>query len=92
MFNGTNWLVHRAGLVENQDDIRGDIHFHLVDDLASGGIGFKCDFISVIINLICFFVDHHTAAGAAAGAAFLSVRRCSRHEQGAEKRQAQQQG
>ena len=79
-------IVHRARLVDNKNNISGDIRFLLRNDLRAGGEGFQRDGIGTVSVGCRRLADLHATVG-------LIVRIGSRagHDQRAEKRQAQKQ-
>ena len=79
-------VFHRAGLVDNKNNISGDIRFLLRNDLRADGEGFQHDGVGTVSVGCRRLADLHATVG-------LIVRIGSRagHDQRAEKRQAQKQ-
>ena len=61
-------ILHRAGLVQDQNDVRGDVAGDGTDDLAAGGVGLQRDVIGTGILVINGgLVDCHAVIAAGIG-------------------------
>lgn len=79
-------LFHRAGLVDNKNNISGDIRFLLRNDLRAGGESLQRDGVGAIFVGCRRLADLHATVGL-----IVRIGSCAGHVQRAEKRQAQKQ-
>ena len=79
-------VFHRAGLVDNKNNISGDIRFLLRNDLRAGGEGFQRDGVGTVIVGSSRLADLHATVGR-----IVRIGSRAGHDQRTEKGQAQKQ-